>query len=360
MADPSVCALMPQASAAIRGGWIAPARRTIKFQYDVPDLRYLPVTYYSRGTYDIDGSFSNVINLVDGIRADSFAASRHYTADDYYVTIPSDDNIESDTREIKLDITKGIMQLNTPRIQGGSGAISATSAMRTDALGVTWIDGAPNVTYLWTSLDTSAVATSRRSLFTVTTRALNTNAAWQFGDSSLGKNWGAAPIMMESCKLGVNFYTDADSLVLRPLDTLGRPTGAVIAATRATSGSWRVSLDLDAEKTPWFGVEQFFAEDSGTVGVRVAPGLEASAGAVVPNPAAAIATIELAIPAGGARVSAAVIDLLGRTVATVPEHRAEAGRPHLELDVRNLPAGAYVCVVNVNGAVFARKMTIGR
>jgi hypothetical protein len=358
MADPSICALLPQASAAVRGGWIAPATRTIKFEYDVADLRYLPVTYYSRGTYDIEGSFSNVINLVDAVRADSFAARRHYTADDYYVTIPADDDIESDTRQIKLDITKGIMQLNTPRVQGGAGAINAAASVRTDNLGVTWIDEGTTIAYLWTSLDGHALDSARRSLFTVTTRALNSGAVWQFGDSSLGKNWGAAPIVMEATKIGVNFYTNADSLVVHPLDTFGLPTDRTIPATRVTSGSWRVTLDLDVERTPWFGVEQHFAGDSSVSGVRVARDEAAAAGSIYPNPASDIAMLEVSVPGDGVLVSARVIDLLGRTLAAVPEHRAVAGRSQLELDLRNLPTGTYVCVVTIGERTFARKLIV--
>lgn len=360
IADPSVTALLPQASAAIRNNLIAPAKRTIKFQHDLADLRYLPVTYSARGIHNVDGNFAAVLNLVNATRADSFNASRHYTIDDYYATVPSDDNIESDTRQIKLDVTKGIMELNTPRIQGGAGAINQTSSIRTDALGVSWIEGGTHVTYLWSALDTFALDSSRRSLFTVTTRALNSGAIWQFGDSSLGKNWGTAPILMESCKLGVNFYTAADSVVLYPLDTLGKPTGKAIGATRATN-SWRVTLDLDVEKTPWFGVRQIFkGSDTSSSVVPGAFASGADAGAIYPNPASGMAMLPLTIPPSGARVSARICDLLGRCVATIPPHDVAAGTSALELDLRALPNGTYICHVSVGSAAFARKVVVGK
>ncbi|MBS1911976.1 MAG: carbohydrate binding domain-containing protein [Bacteroidetes bacterium] len=358
--DPSICALLPQVSAALRNGWIAPAQRTVKIQFDAADTRYLPVTYSSRGgSYNIEGTFQNVANLVSAVRADSFNASRHYTADDYYVTIPSDDNVQSDTREITLDITKGILQLNTPHVQGGAGAINATSAIRTDNLGVSWIDGGRNVAYLWTPLDGNRLDSARRSLLTITTRALNAGAVWQYGDSSLGKNWGAAPILMESAKLGINFYTAADSVVLYPLDSLGRTTGRAIPTVLNSNGSFRATLDLRAEGTPWFGVESFFGSH-GTTGVPLHRDGSASVGEAIPTPASDAVVVEIVTPPNGARVGARLCDMLGRVARTVPEHDAVGGRSHVELDLRGIPGGSYVCVITINGMPVARRVVVER
>lgn len=360
MADPSICALLPQVSAAMRGEWISPAERTIRIRHDAADLRNMPAV--SRGTYGIEGSFNSVAGLVSAIRVDSFTASRHYTADDYYVTVPSDDNIESDTRQIKLDITKGVMQLNTPRVQGGSGALGNISMIRTDNLGVSWSDGGTHITYLWSTLDSFALDSARRSLLTVTTRALNTGAVWQYGDSSLGKNWGTAPVQMESARIGVNFYTAADTVLLHPLDSMAQPTGRIIPATRITSGSWRITLDLATEKTPWFGVEQRFAPspDSNSSSAPPAAIAGISAGAIYPNPASGSAMLELMIPEGGRMVSGRICDLLGRTVSVIPGHYGVAGRVALPLELSLLPSGSYTCIITVGDATFAHPLVIRR
>lgn len=357
--DPSITALLPQVSAAMRNGWIAPARRMVRIQHDTADLRYLPVTYYSRGFFQAEGNFQNVVNLVTAVRVDSFAATRHYTADDYYVTIPSDDNIQSDTREITLDMTKGILQVNTPMFQGGSGALNTASSVKTDNISMSWIEGGTSVTYLWSSLDGVALDSSRRSLLSVSTRALNTGTIWQFGDSSIGKNWGAAPTLMEGVRLGVNITTSADSVVLRPLDTFGLPTGREIIATRNTSGAFRVTLDIAAEGTPWFGVEQYFSRDTG---ISAVSGLarEASVGTMYPNPAMSVATVDVNVPGNGALVSARVVDMLGRTVAYVAEHWARPGTAALEIDVRSLPAGTYVCAIAVGDRTVMRQFAVVR
>ncbi len=360
MADPSICALLPQVSAAMRNGWIAPAQRMVHIQHDVADLRYLPITYSSRGFYNIEGTLQSVANLVSAIRVDSFNASRHYTGDDYYVTIPSDDNIQSDTRQITLDITKGVMQLNAPRIQGAAGALNGTSSVKTDNLSVSWIAGGANVTYLWSTLDGQVLDSARRSLLTVTTRALNTGAIWQFGDSSLGKNWGTAPIQMEGVRLGLNFTTAADSLLLWPLDTVGMPTGRTIVATRNTSGTWRVTLDVAAEATPWYGVQQVFKkQDTNTTGVRVSE-LAASIGNAYPNPATELASVDVVAPEGGLQLSAEVVNMLGDRVATVAEHWAPAGAGTLDIDLRDVPNGTYLCRVRMGTQLVIRRLVVRR
>jgi hypothetical protein len=357
MADPSICAMLPQVSAIMRNGWIAPAQRTIRINHDRSDLLSLPLTYYQRGTYDIDGSFANVANLVSDVRIDSFTASRHYTANDYYFTVPSNDNVQSDTRQITLDITKGVMSVNTPRAQGGSGALASLGSLRTDDLSVSWIDGARHVSYLWTSLDTSSLAHAPRSLLTISTRAANTGAAWQFGDSSFGKNWGTAPVQMESAKVSVSFFTDADSLIIHPLDTLAQPTGAAFGAERNANGSWRVVIDMAVLKTPWFGVEQRFAGMAGTGQDK--PEATPSIGQVYPNPTGGLAELRITAPAGS-RLSARLCNSLGQTVADFGDLRPRGGDMVLPIDLRELPSGTYSCIVALNGRVMVRKVVVGR
>lgn len=356
MADPSIMALMPQAAAIMRNRWIAPAERSIAIQHDKADLDAFPLVYPGRGLYQIDGSFNNVVNLLSAVRIDSFDARRHYTAGDYYFTTPTDDNIQSDTREILLDMTKGVISISTPKAEGGSGVLENVSALRTGMLGVNWIGGGRHVTYLWTSLDTAALENAGRSLLTITTRAANVNAQWQFGDSSLGKNWGVAPVMMESAKIGINFYTDADTILLYPLDTMARPDGRVLGAVRTPMGAWRIIIDLASEKTPWFGVEQRFGESPldvphGDVSV-------ATVGEIQPNPAHDEASLELRIPEGGAPLTVRLYDVLGRLVSVVADGRAVDGRSVLPIDLHALVPGSYVCDVRIGDRIFIRRFVV--
>jgi hypothetical protein len=362
VSDPSICALLPQVSAIIRNGWIAPAERRLNIQHDVAELRELSLTYYSShyNTLNIDVSdgnaLDNVASMVSRVRLDSFTASRHYTGGDYYFTVPANDNIQSDTRQIVRDATRGTMSITTPKAQGGSGALGTAGSIRTDDLRVSWIDGGMHATCLWTTLDTSALKHAERSLLTITTRALNSGAVWQFGDSSLGKKWGGAPVQMESVKLGINFYTDADSLFLYPLDTTGKPTGREITASR-TVDSWRTTLDLASERTPWFGVRQVFLPKG--AGTDEATMSAASVGEFYPNPARDEAAIEVSVPVERTRISAEVVDMLGRTIRTI-EVDARPGRSLLPIDVRELASGTYTLRITIAGETLARRVVVGR
>jgi len=359
ISDPASMALMPQVSAMVRNGWISPAERTLRLWYDSADIRSMPL-YGGRNVWSLDGTLNSVVGLVQSIRVDSFNASRHYKADEYYVTIPTDDAIESDTRQIKLDITKGVMQVNTPMFQAASGQIANVSSVRTDNLAVNWISGGEHVTYMLTPLDTLALDSSRRALLTITTRATNTNPVWQFGDSSIGKQWGAAPTQMEGVSIAAQFYTAADSVIVYPLDSLGLPTGRTIATTRGTGGSWRSVFNLTTEKTPWFGIEMVFRPEDTSTTSAGAVNADVAVGQPRPNPAAAETSIEVVLPQGGEVLSAEVHDMIGRPVRTIEPHRAVAGRSTLFVDVRNLPSGNYVCIVHVNGRSIVRRLVVTR
>lgn len=354
--DPSVAALLPQFSAIMRNRWISPANRTVEISYDSAELRDLPinVAVTHNNSFNTDGALSPVMTMVHGVRIRTFDAARHMTSGDYYFTVPEDDNIASDTREIVRDATKGTMTVNTPFAQGGSGALGKVSALTTGDLSVAWIEGSANTTYLWTSLDSNALDSARRSLLTITTRSLNEGAIWQYGDSSLGKNWGVGPTQLESVTLGLNFDTGADSLHLLPLDTVGRPVGRAISASRSGS-AWRVVLDLGAEKTPWFGVRQFFSGDV-TTGVEYdAAASLLSAGEIGPMPVVDRSSLEVRA-AGAVGVEARIVDALGREVRRLPGMRGPRAR--FAIDAASLPAGTYLLELSSEGTRLVRRFVV--
>jgi hypothetical protein len=353
--DPAVAALLPQFSAIMRRRWIAPAKRTVEISYDSAELRDLPVNYavsHNNG-FNTDGALQNVMTMVHGVRIASFDAPRHMTSGDYYFTVPEDDQIASDTREIVRDATKGTMVVNTPCAQGGSGRLGDVATLATDDLSVSWINGAAHATYLWTSLDEDALDTARRSLLTITTRSLNEGAIWQFGDSSLGRNWGMGPTQLESVTLGLNFHTAADSLELLPLDSTGAPVGRAIVATRA-GDSWRVVVDLGEERTPWFGVRQVF--DGALTGAGDEPALATlAAGELGPMPVVGRSSLQVRSSAS-APIDARIVDALGRQALRLPTAQGPAAR--LSIDAATLAPGAYLLEVSSAGSRIVRRFVV--
>lgn len=78
---------------------------------------------------------------------------------------------------------------------------------------------------------------------------------------------------------------------------------------------------------------------------------------VWPNPASQATALRYRLP-HEAHVRAAVFDPLGRRVATLADGRQAAGDHDLLLDARALPAGVYLCRLEVDGQPHQRKVTL--
>lgn len=78
-----------------------------------------------------------------------------------------------------------------------------------------------------------------------------------------------------------------------------------------------------------------------------------------PNPAVGFARMDLEL-AEAADVRVTVVDLMGRTVATLAEGLRPAGTTTLEMSTAGLAAGVYVLRVEAGGAVATRRMTVVR
>src|SRR5258706_8352725 len=90
---------------------------------------------------------------------------------------------------------------------------------------------------------------------------------WNQTGNSVSNKWGTSPTLLEPMKVTIIFHTSADTLILYPLDTLGRRVLTPIGATKNSKGYWRATIDQSVSKSPWFFVEQRFA-DTSTTGIQ--------------------------------------------------------------------------------------------
>ncbi|MBL0333354.1 MAG: T9SS type A sorting domain-containing protein [Chlorobiota bacterium] len=352
--DPSMLSLMPQSSQLFRGGLISQAERMLKINHDSQDLLFLPVIYSLRNNiYNIDGTLNNGVHLVSQMRVDSFSASKHYTASDYYFTNPTDDNIESDTKELKIDMTKGYMIINSPKAQGFTGAISQLSDVSTDNLKLNWVSGGANASILWTSLDSNKLNNTVKSLLTISTRSTNTNAIFTFGDSSFAKNWGVAPTLLEGIKLGVNFITEADSVIIHPLDSFGLeiPSKA-FSAIRNSLGIWRSTIDISALGTPMFGVEQKFKD---IVSVNESNSVNVSE--VFPIPTNDYINLKISNYSNEI-IKGKILNSVGEVIQIFNINNFIYGSNPFKLNVNSLINGVYYITLLVDNNVYKRKFLV--
>ena len=78
-----------------------------------------------------------------------------------------------------------------------------------------------------------------------------------------------------------------------------------------------------------------------------------------PNPFTASTTLQLELPAR-AEVNLRVIDLLGRTVATLVDGPMEAGVHTVRFDGGGLPPGIYLAHLRTGSTTMTRKMVLVR
>lgn len=78
-----------------------------------------------------------------------------------------------------------------------------------------------------------------------------------------------------------------------------------------------------------------------------------------PNPFASTTTLQIELPARAA-VRLEVIDLLGRTVATLVDRTMEAGRHTARFDAGRLPPGIYLARLSAGATTMTRKMVLVR
>ena len=144
-------------------------------------------------------------------------------------------------------------------------------------------------------------------------------------------------------------------------ESMGLPTGVTAELRDLATGTVvdaASGYTFTSDATDWTG--RFELAFRGAVAGENGPTAERTLSAPRPNPATGRAALTLRLPAAE-RVTATVVDALGRTVATVFDGEAAAGVDvNLSIDAARLAPGVYV--IRVQGATFAesRRLTVVR
>jgi hypothetical protein len=363
MHNPAMMAMMPAASYMFRNGLLAPAQNVTLISHDSNDYLLLPKYVYGRSGYGIIGSLNEGIMFIRGIRLDSLHAKVQHTADEYDYSGTDSSYIQSETQQLNWDNKPGIMWIDAPRVQGATGFIHNALITQTANLGVTRQDTGNFGTYLWISLDTATLANTHTSLLALTTRGQNAGTLWNSAGTSINNHWGAAPTQIGSMKLAMNFKTNADTLIVYPLDTLGRITSQAIGATKNYRGEWRVIIDQTNPiyQTPWFFVQQYFPGDTITnvhEGGTLPTGFDLSQNS--PNPFGDYTSFSVTLPLTNATESGAyslkVYDYLGKEVADLTSQVSRSGASPITFSGSTLPAGVYRYVLSTPHGVMSKTM----
>ena len=104
------------------------------------------------------------------------------------------------------------------------------------------------------------------------------------------------------------------------------------------------------------GVTMFDAEYSLIVGIKELEEQGFSVSQFAPNPAVNTANLDISLNENS-KVTAILFDQLGRQVILANDSEMGSGNQRLSIDVSELPAGMYYCMLIINGQKLTRKLT---
>jgi hypothetical protein len=178
-------------------------------------------------------------------------------------------------------------------------------------------------------------------LFTLSSRVQNTVMTWD-GTNTVHDQWGQAPTLMQPVSVQLRLDVRADSIRIYPLDETSAVIGLPVTVPAGQNGMFDVSLNQGRNKTVWFGLERFAANDTLPPETPEA-GIPSSFRFYrnYPNPFVGLTTFRFDLPEkGGLRVT--VYDMRGRLVDTLADGEWEAGIH--EIAWTGAPAsGIYFC-----------------
>lgn len=343
----AMMALMPSCAAAFRQGLIKSAQQTLMLNYSDNDISLLP----KKDGQDWRGPnwYPRKLALRHAVRNESFTSATDFDP----ASLPAEPSNPyiTDTDEIEWN-TDGLLQVRTDQFVAATGFLP--DFKNTKIGDMTLMDASDFATLTWLSLTDDPLRQSERSVFTISTRVQNTGMLWD-GAKTIHNNWGHAPTEMYPITLQVEFYIQADSILVYPLDEQGAQTNVLLSYQPSGVNTFTVEFDQTKTPTVWFGIEKF------GVGTMVeskdtAPN-QFELLQNYPNPFNPNTTITYHIPKNG-HVTLEVFDIRGRLQKMLVDKNEVAGEHAIELDTAGWSSGTYLYRLSMDNLSIVRKMLL--
>ncbi len=156
--------------------------------------------------------------------------------------------IQSTTGEQTLDYSKGILKLDSPFVQGFTGAIGTSEVFNTQGFSVNAAKRNPWASVLAVSLDRKPLAESSKILLVAVARAENSGQVYNPTRTSL-KDAGHTPILMQGVQADISLTASGKDYSVTPLDALGIEGKKLDA--RTAKGTLKFSIS-PKEKTSYY------------------------------------------------------------------------------------------------------------
>lgn len=254
--------MMPQAARAFYSGAIAPAKRTIGLKYSADDLITPQWQIYRPHWLQLNSDQRML--LFRKMQIDSFDAKEQSELPHRTISELSSDNgvvdtknMLSDTEELLWNAVDSVFTINTPRYIAGTGAIGGkilTFPTDNDDIRVERLDAGSVGSFSWISDDSLPVSRSRKSLLTLSSRAVNGGAVWQLKNALT--IWGNGPMQTEAMTMRFTFASPFDSVKITPLDAEGYRISKPIAITKLANNKYSFDIDQEKVNSIWFVIEQ--------------------------------------------------------------------------------------------------------
>ncbi len=355
--NPAVMSLLPTSTYVFRNELISPANEQILLQQTKEALAYPP--YNQFGAFYLYSNTDSRLPLFRRIAIDSFDASlQSYQphreipalADQASVNIAS---LLSDTEQLLWNAADSLLIIRTPRYRVASGVLRGKildltgNALHTiERLDNGWIG-----TVEFLALDTVSIDSAQQVLMTFVTRSCATGALWS-GDSSTYRSWGTEPMQMEAMNVSISWRHAADTLILVPLDSMGKPISSRARGVgKSSSGRFRFAVDQRSDRTTWYVARFVYSSYPTNIPDQLSqPTI--SVGNVRDN--LEISYIGFAI---GTPMSATLYALDGRTVITWTG-AIESPSDIRNVSVPNVAPGVYVLTTTVGTQTLTHKILL--
>lgn len=338
--NPVFNALLPATSAMFREGLVAPATGTIRLEHTPRQIAQGPRFASTLGRHGFPTSIPNWAMAVNRIVHDSLNAAQFSQTNDISFPPILDDEVMSDTRELRWEFNSGVMSINSPKMQAATGHISRSGGVSLDMLNVQVLSNNETATVMWVSLDsTRTLDDAGRSFLVVASRAEVTGTKWRDTTKVIG--WGKGPMIVEPVRARLTFKleTPAARLLITPLDSLGRIGGD----TLAVGSDGTVTIDQSRTRAQWYEV----VIDRGS-GVNNSTNVSLSSMRALRMRDGRI-QLEMRLARGADDATLDVYDAVGRRCASATIGAVAAGTSRRELDIEGLANGSYTVMMRSSG-----------
>jgi hypothetical protein len=346
----ALMSLMPSCARAFRDGLVASAQSPLLLRYSTADVLLTPKR--DSGIWSGPETVPRTLALRYALRTETFSQSVPFDASQL-PPVPSNP-YTTETGEITWN-TNGLLSVASPGFIGLAGRLSAFGGAR--ARDLILLSGSDFGVLTWVSLTQQPVASSSRSLLTLSSKVQNTGMFWD-GTTTIHDQWGSAPTRMFPLNAFLRLHIHADSIRVHRLGTSGEMTGSWHTYLPADTNTFVVTLDQGVDPTPWFGLEAF---GSGTTSIAfsAASGLpqRSTLEQNYPNPFNPTSDIRYQMSEFSfARL--VVYDLLGREVAVLVNEKKEPGSYSVTFDGLGLASGVYLYRLTAGSIDQTRRMIL--